>query len=196
MTASLRGQILVSHPHMNDINFMKTMILMIDHGKHGAAGLVINRPTSILVAHAFSSFFDSRQTCDELIFVGGPVERDMLLLLHNQGQLAAGSSQVLPELYVSNDRTVFEQILTLAAHGHTGLRYRIFFGYAGWAPMQLEAEMSQQYWYPIPARESLVFADDPYAAYDEGLHLVGLHLHRNTHVITSQSTISSTPNLN
>ncbi len=165
MTKSLSGQCLVAAKQLRDPNFYKSTVLIIEHGNHGAMGLVINRPSSVLVRHALSEFFDL-QSITQPVYVGGPVEPRALLILHNVGELAAKERPIVPGVYIGNSENAFKEVMRRAAAGTTDLSFRIFSGCAGWAPDQLEGEMSRGDWLVAPACRQLVFHQDPYEIYD------------------------------
>jgi putative transcriptional regulator len=168
MANSYRGQFLVAAPQLRDPNFYKTVVLIAEHGEHGAMGLVVNRPSSVLVSHALSKHFDLGDT-GELVFVGGPVEPLALFMLHSAEDLAENEQPIVPGLYIGNSGEVFEEVLQRGQGAMTDLKYRIYSGCAGWAPGQLEGEVSRGDWYLLPACRDMVYHDDPYMIYDTAL---------------------------
>ena len=165
MFDSLRGRFLVAGKRLRDPNFYKTLVLMVEHGSDGAMGLVVNRPSSVTVAHALSAHFELPET-DDVVYVGGPVEPAALFILHNAPQFDSGESPVVPGLYVGSSEDVFETIVEQASSGDPSVRFRIFSGCAGWGSGQLESELDRGDWYFYPASPELMFHDDPYEAYD------------------------------
>lgn len=165
MTKSLSGQCLVASKHLRDPNFYKSTVLIVEHGDHGAMGLVINRPSSVLVQHALAEFFDLHSV-KQPVYVGGPVEPRALLVLHNLTELAAPERAIVPGVYIGNSENAFKEVMRRAADGEPNLHFRIFSGCAGWAPNQLEGELSRGDWHTAPACRELVFHDDPYDVYD------------------------------
>lgn len=165
MTKSLSGQCLVASKHLRDPNFYKSAVLIVEHGSHGAMGLIINRPSSVLVRHALSEFFDL-QAVKQPVYMGGPVEPRALLVLHNLRELAANERPVVPGVYIGNSENAFKEVMERASDGAHGLAFRIFSGCAGWAPNQLEGELERGDWHLAPACRELVFHDDPYEIYD------------------------------
>ncbi len=165
MSESLKGQFLVAGKHLRDPNFFKTAVLLVEHGAGGAMGLVVNRPSSVTVAHALSEHFKLPETND-LVYVGGPVEPQALFILHNAPELDDTERPVIPGLYVGSSAEAFERIVRAACEGHADLRFRIFCGCAGWAPGQLEGELARGDWYLRPAQCEMVFHEDPYCVWD------------------------------
>lgn len=171
MEHSLRGHFLVAGKRLRDPNFFKTVVLMVEHGPDGAMGLVINRPSSVTVAHALSEHFHLPET-DDLVYVGGPVEPSALFILHNAEHLDVNEFPVVPDVYVGSSGEVFESIIRSAAAGDPKLQFRIFSGCAGWGPNQLEGELARGDWYVIPADASSLFESDPYQAWESALQKV------------------------
>jgi putative transcriptional regulator len=166
MAESLRGHYLIAGKRLRDRNFYKTVVLMVEHGADGAMGLVINRPSSVTVAHALSEHFKLPET-DDLVYVGGPVEPSALFIVHNSIEFDANESPVIPGVYVGSSAEVFEQIVRSSAEGNPDLRFRIYSGCAGWGAGQLEGELARGDWHTVPADDGAVFNDDPYIVWDE-----------------------------
>jgi putative transcriptional regulator len=162
MPKSLTGQFLVSAKHLRDPNFYRSVVLMVEHNQTGAMGLVINHPSQVTVARALEGHFELPDTGD-VVFKGGPVEKAALFILHNSEEFDGNESAVVPGLYVGNSASVFEEIVLSVSAGHNQLKFRIFAGCAGWAPNQLEGEISRGDWLTIPATTEIIFHEDPYA---------------------------------
>ena len=165
MAKSLRGKCLVSAAHLRDQNFYKTVVLLVEHGDHGAMGLVINRPSSILVRNALAGHFDLPDS-DELVFCGGPVEPAALLILHNAEDLSGGECSVSSGVFIGNSAEAFAEVIRRVSCEDCDLQYRIFSGCAGWAPGQLEGEIARGDWHLGKGCRDVVFHEDPYAVFD------------------------------
>src|SRR4051812_33685789 len=77
---SLRGQLLIASPALEDPNFHRTVVLVTEHTANGAMGLVLNRPAETPVeeiAPELSLLVDSR----EPVYVGGPVGEEAVIVL-------------------------------------------------------------------------------------------------------------------
>lgn len=165
MSDSLRGKYLVAGKRLRDGNFYKTVVLMIEDGEEGSMGLVINRPSSVTVAHALSEHFHLPET-DDLVYAGGPVEPSALFILHTAADLDTEEPSVLPGVYIGSSADAFERIVRAAADGDPDLRFRIFSGCAGWAPGQLAGELDRGDWIHVPATVESLFDADPYEIWD------------------------------
>ena len=139
MADSLVGKLLISNPIMGDPNFYRTVILMLEDGEEGSMGLVLNRPSDELVGIHLPVWADTVAPPD-VIFVGGPVMTDIAI--------GIGRGPVVPADEwdpVVEDVGLIDVAFTPDHWG--GLdSARIFAGYSGWIPGQLEAEMTVDSW--------------------------------------------------
>jgi putative transcriptional regulator len=164
---SLRGKLLIAEPRLPDSNFFRSVVLVIEHTDGGASGLILNRPGSIRLSEVWSNVSDSPLGRDEMIFIGGPVEGP-LAILHDQSEL---SEQGLIEgLHLSLRRENLDELLS-----DDSARLRVFSGYSGWGPGQLDQEMHAGGWLTWPARADHVF-DDPETLYKSVCDSLGLEI--------------------
>ncbi len=161
MDKSLQGQFLIAGKRLRDPNFYQSVVLIVEHGSHGAMGLVVNRPSSVKVTKALAEHFTLPES-DDRVFVGGPVEPSALFILHNTERFDQQARDVAPGVYVGSSAEVFENVVRAASDGEASVKYRILCGCAGWGPGQLESELSRADWRVRPASAELVFHDDPY----------------------------------
>ncbi len=150
---SLRGRLLISSGGLFDPNFRHTVVLVGEHNEAGALGVVLNRPLDVTVHDAVPAL-SSFVAPEEPLFQGGPVQPSSAVLLAEVAH---------PELA---DILVFGSIGFLIGEIPEDvrpgvLRARVFLGYSGWGPGQLEAEMAHNSWIIDPAREDDVFTDVP-----------------------------------
>ncbi len=165
MSSSLRGQFLIANKHLKDPNFYRSVVLLVEHGADGAMGVVVNRPSSVKVAHALSEHFELPSD-DSVVYLGGPVEPGALFILHNAAELDIHERPVVPGLYMASSAEVFESVIESACHKTMGLKFRVFCGCAGWAPGQLESELARGDWSLAPADACSLFRVDPYDLWD------------------------------
>ena len=171
MSQSLKGQFLIAGKGLRDPNFFRTVVLMVEHSDEGAMGLVVNRPSSVAVAHALSEHFNLPET-EDLVYVGGPVEPAALFILHNSADHDEATAQVVSGIYIGSNAHVFESVVREAGQGNSQLRFRIFSGCAGWAPGQLEAELGRGDWHLLPASSEFIWDFDAYMLWDAALQKV------------------------
>jgi putative transcriptional regulator len=151
------GVFLVARQGMRDPRFAETVVLVTRH-RHGApVGVIINRPLDVPVSHALPDSQALAGRSDPLFF-GGPVSPGTLVLVHRAPARPREALRVLDDVYMSVNPEVLAQIL-----GGPALppEFRVYTGYAGWAPGQLEAEIDRGDWHVLPARAEAVFRADP-----------------------------------
>jgi putative transcriptional regulator len=165
MAESLRGQFLIAGRNLRDPNFFRSVVLIVEHGSGGAMGVVINHPSGVTVTQALKMHFDLPDS-GEMVFMGGPVERNSLFILHNAAEIDGAESAVLDGLFVGSSPEAFEEIVQRAAEGELNLQFRVYFGCAGWAPDQLEGELERNDWMVCEASHEYVFHSDPYQVWD------------------------------
>lgn len=144
------GRLLVATPALDDPNFARTVVLLLDHDESGSLGVVLNRPTGLDVGEVLPSW-RSHVTGDPLVFAGGPVALDSALGLAAvpgppDGEEPAGFRRVAGPLGLI-DLDSPPEVLGPALSG-----LRIFAGYAGWAPGQLDAELAEVAWIVVESR--------------------------------------------
>jgi putative transcriptional regulator len=166
----LTGHLLVASPRLADPNFTRRVILVLDHGDHGALGVVIDRPGGVAVGELLPQWH-SLATAPAELFTGGPVARNALIglvrLTSRPDPSEAGHlEQSGWRLLVDADRPVGTVDLSSdpALIGDSIVGARLFSGYAGWDSDQLEEEIEEGSWYVVPAE-----ARDPISADPEGL---------------------------
>lgn len=148
---SLKGQLLVATPQLRDPNFFQTVVLMVQHDKHGALGLILNRPTETTLGVAWKQVSQKPCLREDALFVGGPCQ-GVLTALHMEAE--ASEIEVLPGLHFATSASHVETLVE-----QVELPARFFVGYAGWSPGQLEQEMESGSWRTAPASTEHVFGD-------------------------------------
>lgn len=148
------GTFLVAREGLPDPRFSKSVILIIQHDDAGSAGLIVNRPSRLPLADLFGGQ-PGYADLDGLLSYGGPVAANSLLALARvEAQAPDPSSQVFDNLYVTG---IVELTDWVARDGAT-MRYRVFSGYAGWAPGQLDTELARGDWRVLPADADSIFS--------------------------------------
>ena len=147
---------LVASSDMQDPRFRYTVVLLLTHGVEGTLGLIINRATEMPVSDLFPDLNSPGQESN-LLFFGGPVGLDGLLLLTRSGEPPNRGTHVLEDVYFSGDRELLEELLQ-QAKGTNELR--VYLGHSGWARGQLAAEIAHGDWQLVPADAQTLFEKD------------------------------------
>lgn len=153
---SLTGRLLLATPALEDPNFDRAVILVLDHDEDGALGLVLNRASEVAVDQALAGWEDLAAE-PRVVFGGGPVEPTAVVAL---GASTDGRPQDGWEPIVGRVRVVDLSDGPILAAGEVD-RVRVFAGYAGWAPGQLDSEVAMGAWLTLDAEPGDVFAADP-----------------------------------
>ena len=151
-----KGVLLVASPSLSDPNFHQTVLLIIEHGRGGTVGLILNRPTNVLLSEVLPDFTVLKRTPYRL-FAGGPVNQTQLVLLFRLTRVLPDTRQIVGEIHIGTPG-VMERIITQPKPTET---FRAFIGFAGWAPGQLEHEMIEGAWGILPSDALSIFDKDP-----------------------------------
>jgi putative transcriptional regulator len=152
MLESLQGHLLVASPKLNDPNFFRSVILLVQHNDDGSLGLVLNRPLDVTVQTAWRKLSQSPCEIEGQIHQGGPCE-GVLMALHTD--IEASDIEVMDGVQFTTTRDGIEHVVT-----HPGGTVRLFVGYAGWSAGQLEQELTSGSWITMPASTRHVFNTD------------------------------------
>jgi putative transcriptional regulator len=165
---SLVGQVLIASAAIGDPRFSRTVILMLRHSKDGAFGITINRPLGEQsLAHLLGLFGESDTAAEGKvrIFAGGPVQPAVCLVVHSADYNRFNSIVVKEFAAVTPCRDVLGDIGRNTGPHKT----LIAFGYAGWAPGQLEAELQRNDWATAAADVDLIFDVDREGVWDAAM---------------------------
>ena len=159
--SSLTGRLLVATPALADPNFDRAVVLLLDHDEKGSLGVVLNRPTPVDVGDILEGWADLAGA-PGVVFQGGPVSLDSALGI-----------AVIPGGGMSGERT---PLGWRRVHGAIGLvdleappellakalgSLRIFAGYSGWGPGQLQDELTDGAWYVVESEPGDVSSPAP-----------------------------------
>ena len=161
---TLTGHLLIAGPNLWDPNFRRTVLLVGHHDEDGAVGVILNRATDTTVAEAVPPL-RLLVPADDPVYLGGPVQPDAAVVVADFVDPAVA------------DFLAFDTIGFLPPETDPGSRTRygarVFAGYAGWGPGQLEAELEEDSWVVEPARSSDVFSIVPGRLWEEILRRKG-----------------------
>jgi putative transcriptional regulator len=157
----LTGRMLVAMPGIGDPRFERSVIFLCAHNAEHAMGLAVNRPAQGLSLASVLKRLKIKSSItvpDDLVLMGGPVERDRGFVLHTDDYTSPSSSiPVMPGIALTATPEVLEAI---AGHNRRPRRSFLALGYAGWDAGQLELEIAENTWLTCDADESLIFDDD------------------------------------
>lgn len=157
--AELTGQLLIATPDVGDPNFEHTVVLVVKHDQNGAFGLVVNDEVA---DRSFAELMgelglDAKGAKGRVrIFAGGPVEPEKGFVLHSTEYARPETIAIGGGLALTSSAAILRDM----ALGKGPRRALVAFGYAGWAPGQLESEIASHGWFTAPADPKLLF-DEP-----------------------------------
>ena len=142
--------LLVAKPNLADPNFQETVVLVTQTPDAQTVGVILNRPTE-------------RKLSGETVFFGGPVRRETVVaLFQSREQPESPAFQFMRGVYLTMQPETIERLLA-----SPGQRFRLYAGFSGWAPLQLQDELARDGWYVLPASVDLLFRKDTAGLWSE-----------------------------
>ena len=150
------GLLLVAKPGLDDPNFRETVVLVSQTPDGSTVGVILNRPTP-----------RRHETTGDAVGFGGPVMREVLVALYRaERRPEAAAFHVLRGVYLTMHPQNIEPLLE-NERGRAQRSYRLFAGFAGWAPGQLESELARDDWFVLPASTELIFRQNASGMWEE-----------------------------
>jgi putative transcriptional regulator len=163
----LKGQLLLDSGQLRGSFFQRTVVLICQHDAEGAFGLVLNRTTGSSVGDMIVA--DLPDTLKAFpLYLGGPVQASALSFLHSDAFIA--NANVMANLSLGHS---LDSLVELGESMSPARKVKMFAGYAGWSPGQLEGEMKRKAWLTHPASLELVFDSPPEQLWQEILRRKG-----------------------
>ncbi len=154
------GRLLVATSSLFDDNFRRVVILICRYDPvQGALGLVLNRPTDLEVGNVLPHPVAAGR--DEPLWVGGPVGRRSLWVLHTRADIGYPGEELMEGVWFGAESGLIRRVLATNAPDPEGEVFRLFAGYAGWGEGQLEAELAADAWRVVPAGPGTLFGGEP-----------------------------------
>jgi putative transcriptional regulator len=170
MKFSTAPGILIAVPQLDDPNFHRSVVLMVEHNEKGALGLIVNLEVdhpSAAVADELGLTWPGRP--NDRLRRGGPVEPQSLWMLHDDGWAFSETMRVVPGVSVSRSREALTRMCEAREQ-----RLVFLVGYAGWGAGQLEREIAQGAWLSSRASAELVFEWPPDEVWTRALAAMGI----------------------
>ena len=180
---NLTNHFLIAMPSLSDALFSRSVVFMCEHSERGALGLVINKPSDILLPRLFEKV-DLPLAREDLlglpVFQGGPVQTERGFVLHEaidrgdgepDGESVYASTLSIPG---GLEMTTSKDVLEAMASGAGPRRVFVTLGYASWGEGQLESEITENSWLTVEADPQLIFDVPVEERYDRVMALLGL----------------------
>jgi putative transcriptional regulator len=176
-TANFTRHFLIAMPAMADPNFAHTLTFVCEHNKDGALGIVVNKPTDMMLETLFQQIdvpLGNAELGNTPVHFGGPVQIDRGFVLHRP----LGNWQ--STLAISDDigLTTSKDVLEAVARGQGPENVLVSLGYAGWSAGQLEQEIAQNAWLTVEADAGVLFDTPVEARLPAAMRLLGIDFSR------------------
>jgi len=170
----LKGHFLLAMPGLPDPNFAQTVTCMCEHNASGALGFIVNRIHPLLTGREL--FDDLKIKCDSdvdkiNIYLGGPVQPGGVFVLHGPPFHWQGCMNVTSWCGLSNTKDILEAI----AEKEGPESFLILLGCAGWGPLQLDNEISDNAWLTCPISEQILFNTAIDVKWEQTMIMIGAH---------------------
>ncbi len=166
--------LLAAMPQVRDPIFHRSVVLLLHHDDEGSFGLIINRPTELLVTDILESMeIEWAGSREALAYFGGPVRPQLGTVLCSAPSDAQGLSaaaEIWPGVATTQH---FGDLAVLAKDPPPHLR--LVLGYAGWGEEQLMKEILRNDWLTAPVQDELIFHSQPADAWERTLQSVGVN---------------------
>lgn len=172
-TDTLKNQLLIAMPSLEDPNFSRTVTYICEHSEQGAMGIVLNRPTELSLADVLSHMEiegDPGETGEQRVYLGGPVEEERGFVLHTHTEPWDSTLAINDDISVTTSRDILEAMACGKGPSHA----LVALGYAGWGAGQLERELQDNAWLSGPADRSILFDLPPDQRWEAAARLLGV----------------------
>ena len=157
------GVFLIAKPELADPNFSRTVVLVTQTEDFSTVGVIINRPTVLKLSEFVADPRIETAKYADRLYLGGPVMRNALIaVFQSDTRPNAPAFHVLRKLYLTMHP---DNVTMLLSAGDR--RYRLYAGFSGWAPRQLESEFDREGWFVLPADEEILFRADTNGLWEE-----------------------------
>ena len=173
----LVNQFLIAMPELQDPNFSRTVTLICQHDANGALGVVINRPLEQLTLQDILDQFDLSSPASDSpigapVYLGGPVQQQLGLVLHEGIGEWGSTLKISDELGLTSSRDILESMSTAQGPNHALLTL----GYAGWGAGQLEDEIQDNAWLSVEADCEIIFRTPPKERWQAAAAKIGVDI--------------------
>lgn len=141
MTLIKPGNILIADPYLQDGEFTRAVILLTNYAPQNTMGFILNQPSKVYVNEVFADF----PRFDGLIYIGGPVDTNLIFFVHRLGDLIPNSIPISKGLFFGGDFDVLKDLIQAGKIGKNDIRF--YLGYSGWGMEQLQQEIDKGYWF-------------------------------------------------
>lgn len=150
-----KGTLLIATPEIGVDFFHRSVILVCEHTANGTFGLVLNKPLEMGLPEELLDIQTSANT-NIAMRIGGPVQTNQLLLLHNSADVKEAVS-IGQDIYLGGDLEFLQNSLECSS----GPSILLCFGYTGWGPLELEKDLAEGLWFLSEVESHYIFQTPP-----------------------------------
>ena len=152
---NLQGKYLLARPIIIDPWFKKAVVFIYEHTPLGAAGLLLNKPTSAQMSKLQGGGLpvNFNPVYDDTLYTGGPVNEQAIIMMHTSEWFSKNTNQINKEISISSDKFMIEKVLS----GNVPKGFRCCTGMCAWHQGQLESEINRNHWLCTKLDLSIVF---------------------------------------
>jgi len=175
--ANFTHHFLIAMPNMADPHFANSLTYVCEHNQDGALGIVVNKPTDMMLSALFDQIDVPATTADlrdTPVHYGGPVQVDRGFVLHRPLGNWQSTLAISEDLGLTTSKDVLEAV----ARGEGPKDLLVSLGYAGWSAGQLEQEIAQNAWLTVEADPDVMFDTPAEARLPAAMRLLGIDFSR------------------
>lgn len=176
MATSLKNHFLIAMPSLNDPFFHHAVVYICEHTEQGAMGLIINRPTQIMLDDLLRHIHIESNlplTKTKPVLFGGPVEKNQGMVLHDTASDGWGDSiAIASNVYLTSST----EILKAISQDQGPENHLVALGYSSWGAGQLEREISENSWLTVVANNAILFHTESKECWKEAASLLGVDI--------------------
>lgn len=162
-----KGRFLISDPFLQGPFFDRSIIYIVEHGKEGTIGYIINKPTNLYPDEVIKDLYNFSGE----LYIGGPVGVTTVNFVHNLGSLVPQSRAISKTLSWSGDFKAIMELINIGVA--TAESVKFFLGYSVWQKGQLEDEIEDQSWIVANLPESALLSNTPHISWTESMKGLG-----------------------
>jgi putative transcriptional regulator len=147
------GKILVASRKSHDADFAGTVILLVRHDRQASIGLFLNRPLSIPLSEVYPELKGAQLK----LYAGGPLTVGIRALYRSRAK-PVGAATVLADVFMISTKTLLGKMV---ADEMSSSVFRVYAGYTGWSPGQLQDEVARGLWHIFAGDAGVVFDPHP-----------------------------------
>ncbi len=149
-----KGRILIAEPFLKGPYFGRSIVLITEHGTHGAVGFVLNKTSNIYPDEVIDDIFSFKGE----LYIGGPVSSDTLHFIHTLGRQIPGAVKITDTIYWGGDFEKLKELINTDKATYKQVKF--FAGYSGWSPDQLEGEIEENSWIVTDVDDEMIMSSN------------------------------------